>query len=340
MNNCIHLIPNINPKNFFIQFLLRFSINNFNSNVRSLLLLSNGYLASGSGYRLEPGTINIWSLNIYEGTCELRQKLNKHTNSVLKLIELASEHDIASASADHSVIIWSVNNGKKKLYSYIQTLKAHTGRVMDLVDISRLCDSEQMMATCSEDKTIIIWTRNENGLFEINQTIKKHTDYINALVLLSNDDLVSSSHDKSIMIWSFNRQQKAFVHKQTLNHVSKVWPLLELNSKDLVSGDSNGSIQVWSNKNAANEFKLKQNVQKHQANRWVSSLIELDNGDLITSSFDFSIKIFSNLNRKQYDLKQVLLKHISEVNVLVKLGNDCFASGSNDKSINMWLFEY
>ena len=277
-------------------------------------------------------------MNINEGTFVLKQKLNRHTNSVLKLIELSGSLDIASSSADHTVIIWSINNDSKKLYTYTQTLKKHTGPVMCIVDLSRLCENKQMMASCSEDKKIVTWMRDENGLFEVHQTLKKHTDYVNSLILLSNNDLASSSHDKTIMIWSFQRQQHEFVHKQTLYHVSKVWPLLELKSKDLLSGDSNGCIQVWSNKNEENEFRLRNNLQKHQANRWVSSLIEMD-GDLVTSSFDFSIKIFSRLNSNQVDLKQALLKHTSEVNILVKLTNNCFASGSNDRSIHVWLIE-
>lgn len=255
----------------------------------------------------------------------------------MKLAELSGGMDIASASADHTIIIWSIQNDKKKSYTYTQTLKKHTGPVMGLVDLSRLCESKQMIASCSKDNTIVTWIRDENGLFELNQIIKKHTDHVNSLILLDNDDLVSSSHDKTIMIWYFNRQQQEFVHKQTLYHVSKVWPLLELKSKDLVSGDSNGSIQIWSRQNAENEFRLKNSIQKHQSNRWLSSLIEMDNGDLVTSSFDFSIRVFSKLNTKQYDLKQVLLKHTSEVNVLIKLTSNCFVSGSNDRTIQFWL---
>ncbi len=322
----------------------RFSINNFNSNVRSLLLLSNGNLCSGSGYRIEQGIINIWSFSLLDGTFFLKQKLNKHTNSVLKLAELSGGMDIASASADQTIIIWSIKNDKKKSYKYNQTLKKHTGPVMDLVDLSRLCESKQMIASCSKDNTIVTWIRDENGLFELNQIMKKHTDYVSSLILLDNDDLVSSSHDKTIIIWCFNRQQQEFVHKQTLYHVSKVWPLLELKSCEqngvtIVSGDSNGSIQIWSRKNGENEFRLKNSMQKHQSNRWVSSLIEMDNGDLVTSSFDFSIRVFSKLNTKQYDLKQVLLKQTSEVNILIKLTSNCFVSGSNNRTIQFWLIE-
>ena len=78
----------------------------------SLVVLSNGYLASGSlDY-----TINIW--NTDDGV--LTRTLTRHTKSGYTLAVLQNG-DLASGSADYTIKIWDSNSWDLK-----RTLTGHT----------------------------------------------------------------------------------------------------------------------------------------------------------------------------------------------------------------------
>ncbi len=64
-------------------------------------------------------------------------------------------------------------------------------------------------------------------------TMFGHIDYIRALTILENGDIVSGSVDKSIKIWNINDGSL----KRTLNgHTHHILALTSLSNGDLVSG--------------------------------------------------------------------------------------------------------
>ena len=59
--------------------------------------------------------------------------------------------------------------------------------------------------TCSADKSIKSWIKN-NKEFKINKIIKNaHDDSINKVIYCSNNNLISCSYDKTIIIWKENK---------------------------------------------------------------------------------------------------------------------------------------
>ena len=77
-----------------------------------------------------------------------------------------------------NVISLSVDNPK---FTNLQTLTGHSGHVLSLLKIS-----EELMASCSDDSTIIIW-KQEDGMVNLNYTLTGHSDAVTSLIRISDD---------------------------------------------------------------------------------------------------------------------------------------------------------
>ena len=80
--------------------------------ILSLVVLSNGDLASGGDYN----TIKIWDTN----NGSVKQTLTGHTSWIRYLVALEN-NDLASASDDKTIIIWNINEKRVE-----KTLTGHT----------------------------------------------------------------------------------------------------------------------------------------------------------------------------------------------------------------------
>ncbi len=227
-----------------------------------------------------------------------KQTYHKHMFAVNSIIQL-SKYRLATASMDMRLInIWSTKSSKSSNmheYSHLQTLEKHLAHVTGLVNLSQQAfkesgeeedenDSEISFASCSYDKTIIIWsTSSENDQeFQHIQVIKEHTSPILSMIYMQETgELVTGSYDGVIHVWSYKYNQnydREYHLKQQIKTNgsggggggSEVLALCEIkvdnNSKknrqrrrlsrsrrlsrartdiEFASGHGNGSIQIW-----------------------------------------------------------------------------------------------
>ena len=83
--------------------------------VTSLVLLENGYLASGSEYE----TIKVW--DTINGN--LKYTFNNHSNTIIGLLALENGY-LASCSADKTIQIRDITNGRIK-YTFDKSTGGH-----------------------------------------------------------------------------------------------------------------------------------------------------------------------------------------------------------------------
>jgi WD40 repeat protein len=213
------------------------------------------------------------------------------------------------------LVVNDVNSEKKEYGNLIRTIEGHNDYVYSLAFIGN-----DELASCSNDKTIKIWSLNDGTL---KKTLEGHTSQVYALILLPNGDLASGSRDNTIKIWDLNNGSL----KRTLEgHSSFIFTFTSTRNGDLVSGSFDNTIKMWySNYNLVKTFSGHTNH--------ILALISVNNGDLISGSFDKTIKIWNSSNGTE---KKTLTGHTEPVYALVLLQNGDLASGSNDNTIKIW----
>ena len=80
------------------------------------------------------------------------------------------------------------------------------------------------------------------------QTLLGHSNYVNCLTELSNNDIASGSADESIKLWRRDIKGNFTCIDTLLGHSNTVYCLTELSNNDIASGSGDESIKLWSNR--------------------------------------------------------------------------------------------
>ena len=207
--------------------------------VRSIVLLGNGDLVSGSWDR----TIKIWKtselIDKYNGDSQVirinehSKTLKGHLNAVLCVHVMVDGCTIVSGSTDYQVKMWDAESGQ-----CLKTFHGHQGEILSLVSRQ---DNKTILSGCG-DRTIKVWN-TEKKLNTCIDTLSGHAGPVWCIKLLSDDDtLVTSSPDKMIKLWSI---QKGQCTKTILGHQNHVLNLCEYKENTLLSCDNEGVIKIW-----------------------------------------------------------------------------------------------
>ena len=192
---------------------------------------SGKHLVSGSRDR----TLRIWDLDTQR---LIRKPLIGHNGSVLCLQFDDSEKEdiIVSGSSDTDVIIWQFSTGKmiKKLS------RAHKESVLNLKFDHRF------LVTCSKDKTIKIWSRNELRPGDEDYPIKglqgggKCPSYIVDLTSYSKSmDFAEQLTDKQM------QRLPRFTALMTIESHGAAVNAVHIHKDQLVSASGDRSLMIW-----------------------------------------------------------------------------------------------
>ena len=156
-----------------------------NARIASLIELENGYLATGS-YDCK---ICIWDINKPSGT-EYEKELQE-IGIVICLLEFKPNYLLAGTNFNY-ISLWNLNSESEDAEAVFY---GHDLWVNCLVKCN-----EEKFASCSNDKSIIIWNfENKKQI----RRIKAHDDCVLALIKLKNGNLCSGGADLLTKIWKW-----------------------------------------------------------------------------------------------------------------------------------------
>ncbi|MBD2339858.1 hypothetical protein H6G64_23080 [Calothrix sp. FACHB-156] len=235
-------------------------------------------------------------------------------------------------------ISWEESNAKIKVLATLQQaleevternrLEEHGDSLWSVV----FSPDNQLLASCSRDQTIKIWSLDGTLL----QTLEAHSDGITSLSFSSDSQtLASSSLDKTVNIWRRNKTTGLFDMKpyKTLKmHGDWIYSVsLSPDGEFIATASNDTTIKLWSK-----DGSLVNILRGHQGSvNWVS--FSPDSQFIASAGEDKTVKIW----RRDGSLVTTLQGHQGGVLVLAFSPNGKFlASGSRDKTVKLWRREH
>ena len=162
--------------------------------------------------------------------------INNHTDWV-ESVKIFPSGNIISVSDDRSINIFDGNN-----FNILQNIK--NAHYSNIINIS--IKDENNFATCSNDKSIKIWTKKANKFIEYKTIIKAHKDSITNLIYLLSKKIISCSKDRTIKIRDLSNNKNQLITSIKLNFNFGKNYLLSLllleDKKILVNAGDNGTF--------------------------------------------------------------------------------------------------
>ncbi len=193
-----------------------------NSNVNSLIQLSNNILVSGGGN----GNINFWDISAKK---HLKTIYNTNDSTIVSLVKL-SDKLIASGSWDGFVRIWDVSTSK-----LVQEMNEHKSYILF---VTKLPNGN--IASSAFDKSIVIWSNSNNNSYEKVQVISTNGTIAESICGLSDGRLVSTGNS-DILVWNSSYQ---FEFKLN-GHMGTSTSVLEISKDIIASGSNDKLIKIW-----------------------------------------------------------------------------------------------
>jgi WD40 repeat protein len=169
-------------------------------------------------------TIHIWYIST-----GITNRIINTGGYAFALQMMCNGFQLAVGLSNTNIEIYNINTSSLELI-----LQGHKGVILNLAMISF-----DLLASASEDRTVIIWdsTKNTNKF-----TLIGHADWVRGLKLVSSEILATGSVDNTVKLWSL--QNGSLI--RTLMHSDKIsWSVDMLNSQIFVSGSADSTLNLW-----------------------------------------------------------------------------------------------
>ncbi|MEP0884824.1 WD40 repeat domain-containing protein [Microcoleus sp. FACHB-SPT15] len=251
----------------------------------------------------------------------LLRTLEGHTGSVFAVAINPNGEQAVSASADCTLKVWDLNNGKT-----LQTLKGHTGGVLGLA----ITPDEQHVISASADRTLQVWDLESGKTL---QTLKGHTGAVWAVAITPNgQQVVSASDDRTLKIWDL---ESGTVVRTLEGHSDVVRAVaITQDGQRLVSASDDSTLKVWDSESGA----ILHTLNGHTKRVFAVAVANTPNGKrVISASADHTLRV--------WDLESGTALHTLEGHsdwvrgIAVLPGEQRVVSVSDDKTLKVWDLE-
>jgi len=253
-------------------------------------------------------TVIVWKITRGEGEGGAnseygfaRRALKGHSHYVEDVVISKDGHFALSASWDHSIRLWDLNEGK--------TNRQFVGHTKDITSVAFSSDNRQIVSG-SRDRTIRLW----NTLGECKLTIDDaHADWVSCVQfspLTTPPLVVSAGWDKQVKVWSlgeeFRLERTLSGHTGYINTVT-----VSPDGSLCASGGKDGTAMLWDLQNGRMLYSL-------EAGDIINSLVFSPNRYWLCAATDSGIKIW-DLETKQ--LVANLDKNVPQFSLRSDAGN-------------------
>ena len=189
--------------------------------------------------------------------------------------------------------------------------KIHDGIIYDINNFD-----ENNFVTCSSDKTIKTWNKNNDKIELVNTIANAHERTIFKVIYNPKGDIISCAKDNKIKIWELKNNQ--YKNINLLDHSREVNSILLLEDKNILISSGYG-IKFWDLTNN-NLIFSNDNIKTI----WHSGLEKINNDKIIVCNNNTSFMIYSISDLKvklikeiQIDYSCVSVKSIEKKNIFI-----------------------
>ena len=255
--------------------------------------------------------------NIY-----LENSIKINTQSIYCLLIL-NDGRICSASNDSKINI--LNKYTYETEITIDIFQNGIYYISQLKNLNLICCSEKII------KIIKILDKNKksNKLFEVIQTLSKHSNKIWKVIELSDNNLISCSSDKTIIIWENNNNFYKFKYFIPII-ADSVRSIIETKINEIAYTSFYEQKLYFYNTKTRNQIKI---LTKIFSSGW--------NNDIFYYNENY-IFVGGNLNIYLINIKKYLIINSFETDNYILsfllMGNNYLLTGDNKGNIYQWMF--
>ena len=205
-------------------------------------------------------------------------KTIKAHNDWVTSVSIFPSGKIISVSKDRTIKIWDEN------FNIIQTIENEHSNKIDYISIK----NEDNFITCSFDKSINIY-RKENDKFILRKKLSNaHNDEIRKVIYCDNGNIFSCSFDRTIKYWE-EVSNNNFQLITILNHSNTIWSILKIDFKNLFISSGLDGTRFWN----LNNFEFIKYINDVKCYCWNAMSLLDENRLIIGGGNDKKVKIIS-----------------------------------------------
>lgn len=293
------------------------------------------------------GKIKIWDiksgrkLRVFEVDDSQRPVLTEpapvvqYSDKEIDSVRFLSESILASAGGSGTITLWNLSNGQKRI------LAGHTRRVSYVA----FSPKNNMLASCSEDKTIRLWNiENEKEV----RILRGKTSRVTAVAFAHQTPFLAVAYnDSMINLWNLEKGETKMLNAGAISAPNPKNAFAEgfiefnygglttiaFSPDDRILATGNRDIKLWETTSG----KLLRTIQTEDVS--VTAFAFSPNGEMLASNSipDGTIRLW---NTKSGEKIKDLVGHRVPVNsISFSPDGKTLASGGRDKTIKLWEVE-
>jgi WD40 repeat protein len=260
----------------------------------------------------------------------VKQVFKGHADAVTKAVFSSDGKYVATASRDKSARLWDLKGN---------TLAIYTGHKAEIKSIAVSADGNYVV-TASNDKTAVLWEARPQQ-----PPIMNHGgEVVSARFLPDGKRILTASNDMAVRLWSADDPIKLLKTYPKLfgsdyRNNKRIYSLdISPVGERFITAGTDHTVRIWDVESGKVIKEWKQDANCNSTG-WcgpTKARYSFDGKHIITSDFGGVVEIFDSEGNSLKSIKA----HKDEVNgIAVSRDNRHIATGSHDKTINLWDFQ-